>query len=238
MFARLWNYFQPREDPDARNERLIREGHILRSQKKFAEAFEKYREAGELPLAITCLEKDGRSAQPVYAHLCNEVYENAIEAGRDHQAKKMKLLLGEYHSTRGEWQEALDAYSFDESISTAKKCLKILIRELGDYHQACVLLRRLIDESSDLTRFSVPGYQLLMIICYLANEDVVSAKKVLEECVNCPFGEELIQHFENNDGDGFLSAVSTYDRIHSLDDLQVAVLLKIKKSIYTENGLC
>lgn len=155
----------------------------------------------------------------------------------------------EFEKAIDEFQQAADFFEGEGSTSQANQCLlKVahLSAHLERYDKAVELFENVARTSleNNLLKWGVKEYFLKSILCQLASDDTVSAKKALEKYQEwdvsfssqreCKFLEEIIGAVENLDVDAFTQAVVEYDSISKLDQWKTSILLKIKKAIKTD----
>jgi len=143
----------------------------------------------------------------------------------------------------GEW------YWQEDAKATANACFKDaadLHAELDEFPAAILRYEKVADHSltSPLTKYSVKEYWLRAGLCALANNDTVTARRNLNKYstqdVTFPSTREakflntLVDVVDNGDEEAFTATVVQFDQITKLDNWKTNILLKIKRSIQSE----
>ncbi|PPQ82060.1 hypothetical protein CVT25_014601 [Psilocybe cyanescens] len=152
----------------------------------------------------------------------------------------------ESYERAGEW------YQQEDASATANACFKDaadLHAELEEYPQAIARYEQVADQSltSALTKYSVKDYWLKSILCALALNDSVTARRNLTKYSNqdvtfastreAKFATALIEAVEGGDLEAFTAAVFEFDQVTKLDNWKTNILLKIKRSFDEDVGL-
>ena len=121
---------------------------------------------------------------------------------------------------------------------------EIYIR-LENYTDAAGIFSRLANScsSENVLRFKANSYLINALICILAQNDIVAAKKSMENfCATnylfatsseYKFVEEVINAIENTDVQHYKNIISEYDHIHKLTDWQIHILAGLVKEMET-----
>ncbi|KIY50453.1 vesicular-fusion protein SEC17 [Fistulina hepatica ATCC 64428] len=146
----------------------------------------------------------------------------------------------------GEW------YAQEDANATANQCYKDaadLYAELERYPEAVERYEQVANYSlsSNLTKYSVKEYWLRALLCELAMNDTVTARRKLQGYCNqdttftstreAKFATALIEAVESGDMESYTGCVYEFDQITKLDNWKTSILLKIKRSIQEEPGL-
>ncbi|KAI0322653.1 vesicular-fusion protein SEC17 [Amylostereum chailletii] len=152
----------------------------------------------------------------------------------------------ESYERAGEW------YAQEDAVATANACFKDaadLHAELEEYPAAIARYEQVADHSlgSALTKYSVKEYWLRSLLCCLAMQDPVTAKRSLNRygtldttftsTREAKFVHALIDAVEQGDPEAYTGAVVEYDQVTKLDNWKTAILLKVKRGIQEEPGL-
>jgi len=189
-------------------------------------------------------------------------YKTAIELYTDegrfsiaakHQKEVAELYEGEmdYENAIENYQTAAEYYEGENSTSAANSCLLKVAQysaQLEKYDRAIEIYEEVARKSLDnsLMKWSVKDYFFRAVLCYLASNDVVSAKRQLDKYQEldytfgsqreCKFLQELVTATENYDVESFTQAVVDYDSVSKLDQWKTSILLRIKQTIKKEES--
>jgi alpha-soluble NSF attachment protein len=151
------------------------------------------------------------------------------------------------------YEQAAELFGMEESKGQASGCkAKVaelcsaalqppdLIRSAAIYEE---LGRNCLD--SNLLKFNAKGYFLQSILCHLANNDAIGAEQALTkfERIDYTFNEsregkfvqKLLECVNSLDSDLFETTCFEYDRISKLDPWKTTMLLKVKRSIQSDD---
>ncbi|KAI0307995.1 vesicular-fusion protein SEC17 [Multifurca ochricompacta] len=146
----------------------------------------------------------------------------------------------------GEW------YAQEDATATANACFKDaadLHAELEEYQIAISRYDQVADHSlgSALTKYSVKDYWLKALLCALASQDYVSARRNLSRygqldvsftsTREAKFITALTEALEQGDEEAFTAVVYEYDQVTKLDNWKTAILLKVKRGLQQAPGL-
>ncbi|TFY72851.1 hypothetical protein EVG20_g137 [Dentipellis fragilis] len=173
----------------------------------------------------------------------------------DREKEIAQIYLQEQHDLRRaceSYERAADWYAQEDAIATANACFKDaadLHADLEEYPAAIARYEQVADHSlgSALTKYSVKEYWLRALLCCLAMQDTVSAKRNLSRygtldttfssTREAKFIGALVEAVEAGDPEMFTGAVVEFDQVTKLDNWKTAILLKVKKGIQDEPTL-
>ncbi|KAG0167666.1 hypothetical protein DFQ28_005844 [Apophysomyces sp. BC1034] len=147
------------------------------------------------------------------------------------------------------YSHASDLYLADDSPALANKCLlKVaqLAADLGRYEVAIEKFESVAAASVDdaLLKWSLKEYFVKAGLCHLCIGDMVRTKQALNSYCGMDISFEstreytllkgVIDSYDAGDPEQFTQVVFEYDKLTRLDSWKTAILLKIKKSIESE----
>ncbi|KAI8385720.1 soluble NSF attachment protein [Blakeslea trispora] len=147
------------------------------------------------------------------------------------------------------YEKAADLYNADDSPALANKCLlKVaqIAAELGDYNTAIEKFETVAAAAIDdpLLKWSLKEYCFKAGLCHLCTGDMVKSTQALSNYCNMDMSFEtsreynllkgLIECIDQGDVDHFSQIVFDYDKLTRLDAWKTAILLKIKKSMESD----
>ncbi|KAK9449676.1 soluble NSF attachment protein [Limtongia smithiae] len=162
-----------------------------------------------------------------------------------------------YETELNDMPRAMDAYdeagewlSNDQADALANKAwLKVgeIAALQEDYPRAIAKYEQVARASlgNNLTRWSMKDYFFKAGLCHIANKDIVSAKRAVEEYAELDptFVQtreynllvDVIAAVEDGDQERFTDKVFQFDQFSKLDKWKTTILLRIKKSIQEED---
>ncbi|ETW86875.1 hypothetical protein HETIRDRAFT_41610 [Heterobasidion irregulare TC 32-1] len=173
----------------------------------------------------------------------------------DREKEIAQIYLQEQHDLQRaceSFERAGDWYAQEDAIATANACFKDaadLHADLEQYPAAIARYEQVADHSlgSALTKYSVKEYWLRALLCSLAMQDPVTARRSLTRYSSldttfsttreAKFASALMEAFESGDQEAFTGAVVEFDQVTKLDNWKTGILLKIKRGIQDEPGL-
>merc|ERR1711976_1082243 len=126
---------------------------------------------------------------PVALQKASQIYE---DEGRFNMVGRVQKEIGELFEEELEWEKAIEAYQksadtyeAENQVATANGCLlkvATFYGTLGKYERAVEIFESLGKKAtaSNLGKFGAKDHFFKAGLCYLANGDVVSAKKKIE----------------------------------------------------------
>ncbi|KAI0257363.1 vesicular-fusion protein SEC17 [Lactifluus subvellereus] len=240
-------------------EKLFREAGDAFS--KEAECREKCKETNDAANAWWNAAKAYKRGYPDLAiQALSQTIVHLTQAGRFRQAADREKEIAQiYLQDRNDLRHACESferagewYAQEDAIATANACFKDaadLHAELEEYPIAISRYDQVADHSltSALTKYSVKDYWLKALLCALALQDYVSARRNLSRygqmdttfpsTREAKFVNVLLEALEQGDEEAFTNAVYEYDQVTKLDNWKTAILLKIKKGIQQAPGL-
>ncbi|KAH9982673.1 vesicular-fusion protein SEC17 [Lactifluus volemus] len=240
-------------------EKLFREAGDAFS--KEAECREKCKETNDAANAWWNSAKAYKRGYPDLAiQALSQTIAHLTQAGRfrqaaDREKEIAQIYLQEQNDLRHaceSFERAGDWYAQEDAAATANACFKDaadLHAELEEYQIAISRYDQVANHSltSALTKYSVKDYWLRALLCALALQDYVSARRNLTRygqmdatfpsTREAKFIYALLEALEQGDEEAFTRAVFEYDQVTKLDNWKTAILLKIKKGIQQAPGL-
>lgn len=207
--------------------------------------------ANHLVEAYKCFK--GVSPQDAISSLKKAVHIFLTQNGQFRRAANFMGDLGELYESVGDtdnaiasYEQAGDYFQTDRAEALSNKSyLKSadLCALSGDYKKAVelydIVIRQLL--GNNLTRFSMKDYFFKVILCVLAMDDVIEARKRNETFLGDePTWEstreyklvgEILEAIDQGDIDGFQDKVFEFDQFSKLDRLKTQLLLKIKDTV-------
>ncbi len=198
----------------------------------------------------------------VYPEKAVEALKSAIQvflkSGRFHLAASHEKEIAEiYENSLGDlknaaiyFEKAADRYIAEDSNATALGCqLKAanLAALSEDYAKAIELFSAIAKQwaGDEMKKYSMKEYLTKLGLCLLCAGDLVHAKREIEK-----FGQldhtfssthestlvnSCLEALDENDPDKFTEAVANFDQIGLLDEWKTKILLRLKRSIVTED---
>ncbi|KAI0068243.1 vesicular-fusion protein SEC17 [Artomyces pyxidatus] len=167
----------------------------------------------------------------------------------DREKEIAQIYLQEQNDLRRaceSYERAGDWYAQEDAVATSNACFKDaadLHADLEEYGAAIARYEQVADHSlgSALTKYSVKDYWLKSLLCALAMQDTVTAKRNLTRYGSldttfpstreAKFVSALIEAVEQGDDEAYTAAVVEFDQVTKLDNWKTAILLKIKRGI-------
>lgn len=191
---------------------------------------------------------------------CLQLYEKAmsiqIDHGRFNTVLKIKEKLGDYYKSENQFDEAIKFYEeikeqSDDNISTLMKISKILFELYvlnNSFEKGFLIYDDLCDKiESNLLKFSLNEIMLHSLFCLALHDEVQLDNKFNSYCDCNPqlinsrhfkLGKSLIESIKNHDLQLFEISVKDYDDLSKLTNVELKLLLGIKKKIdFEENSL-
>lgn len=164
---------------------------------------------------------------------------------------KWHLNIGDFYEYQGEMEKVLEnygkAYDYDnDSISTEYQ-LKYAnyMLQFEKYEKSRDIYSKILDSTinNKLLRFRQCEICLQIILSYLCQDDIVSAKRAINSFISTypifensreeKFITSIISACEKYDIDEYVTIIKDYETISKLDSLKINLLLKIKSHINT-----
>lgn len=175
-------------------------------------------------------------------------------AAKHHQtiAEICETELADLEKAMQHYELAADYFRGEESNSSANKCmLKVaqFCAQLENYEKAVQIYEQVAASSleSSLLKYSAKDYFFKAALCHLCI-DALNASHAIQryedqypafvDTREARLVKSLISALEEQDVEAFTNTVAEYDSISRLDSWHTALLLKVKKSIPTEDDLC
>jgi len=175
-------------------------------------------------------------------------------AAKHHQtiAEIYETELADLERAVQHYEQAADYFKGEESNSSANKCLLKVAQyaaQLENYQKAIQIYEQVASASLDnsLLKYSAKEYFFRAVLCHMCvdNLDAQHALQryetmypAFQDSRECKLVRTLLGHVEQDDVEGFTEAVKDFDSISRLDQWFTTMLLKIKKQISGETGLC
>lgn len=183
-----------------------------------------------------------------------------LERGRFRQAADRKKEVAQIYQQDGsDLQEAMNAYekagewySSEDANANANAMFKEsadLAAQLNNFPHAIRRYEQIATTSlqSPLTRYSVKEYYLKAGLCHLCTGDLVGARQGVENYTHqdpsfaqareYKFLLAITDAVDANDSETFVAHVQEYDRLSHLDNWKTSILLKVKQTIASDEGL-
>lgn len=205
--------------------------------------------------AATCYRKTDIDQAILYYQQAHDI---SLQNGQFKNAAKYLKEIAEIHETSCEFEKAIDyykqageLYKSENEINTSKQCfLKCAhyLSRMGKYEEAITIYEDVANNSIDTTiqKYFVKEYLFKAGLCWLAQEDLVGAKRAVEkyqdlDCsfsstYECKFIKKLIECIENYDVEQFTNEVVEFDKMMRLDEWKTHILLAIKNQIPKEEN--
>lgn len=150
------------------------------------------------------------------------------------------------------YEQAADYYKGEESHSSANKYLLEVAKHCAQqekYEKAIEIYEQVASTciDSSILKYSAGNYFFRAALCHLC-VDPLNATHALSKydemypsfsgCREYKLVQNLVAKLEDQDVDGFTQAVADYDSIVRLDQWYTTLLLRVKKTIQGESGLC
>lgn len=175
-------------------------------------------------------------------------------AAKHHQtiAEICETELADLEKAMQHYELAADYFRGEESNSSANKCmLKVaqFCAQLENYEKAVQIYEQVAASSleSSLLKYSAKDYFFKAALCHLCI-DALNASHAIQryedqypafvDTREARLVKSLISALEEQDVEAFTNTVAEYDSISRLDSWHTSLLLKVKKSIPTEDDLC
>lgn len=260
-----WLLFSSAPDYLEASELYNKAGNAFKSCKEWQSAGDAFRRSAELEIKSGDTEDSSRkllSAASCYKKcdpkLAVEVTQEAInmliKSGRFHQAANQEKEIAEIYETLLEdpqnaivyYTRAAERFEGEDSHSTAQGCLvkaAALSALVEDFDKAARIYEEVaVDSANDhLRKYSVRDYLLRAGICRLNTDDMIGAKRQIENylAIDASFGgtrefkllNDLLEAVENQDVEAFTENVHSFDKVNSLDDWKTKLLLRLKNTI-------
>jgi len=176
-----------------------------------------------------------------------------VDEGRFSYAAKLQKETAALYEAEMDFEKAskhyrlaADYYEGENAQSASHQCLLKVAHycaEQEDYGPAIEIFEKVAVASLNhkLLKWGVKDNLFKAVLCLLAAEDVVGAKKALERYKDmdttfqaqreCIVLEAILAACEAYDAEAFTTALQDYDRITPLDGWKTTILLRIKNSI-------
>ena len=187
------------------------------------------------------------------AHLFELAADLYLKENNPNKAHQLLCLTGQLYEEELDMTHAMACYR--QAIRCAKICgviskdsmsnlaqLEAINQNYADAIEVYEDLINLLSENLTL-RFSIRTYLFYQLICYLANDDLVGAKKKLVDSsddyvffgksTESQVASEIISAVETCDPDRFVNVISEYDDVSRFPPFLTTLLLRIKKLIRT-----
>jgi len=255
-------FSSPKYDEGA--ELYTKAGNVYKMTKRVGEAAECYMKAANCYLQA----KSGHEAANAYINAAN-VYRktNPLEAvkclekagqyyaqeGRWSMAAKNMKEIAEIYEKEAQvdkaceaYEKAAEYYEGDNAPSSSDTCLTqvaLLSAQEAKYAHANKIYDQLATNCLDskLRHFNFRDFAFRAVLCQLANQDVVSAKRSIEKYhgMDSTFATtreyklliEISNAVENFDAEAFTTAVQDFDSVIKLDQWKSTILLRIRDTI-------
>jgi len=252
---------------DEAAELFTKAGNLFKMQKKMKEAAECYEKAASYWLQA----RSGHDAANNYMNAAN-VYRktNPLDAvrclekcgefyaqeGRWSMAAKNMKEIAEIYEKETQFPRAMECYEKaaeyyegDNAPSSADSCLTqvaLLAAQDGKYAHAVKIYDQLATNCLDskLRQFNFRDFAFRAVLCHLANQDVVSARRAVEKYHGMESGFSTTREYkllvdlctavEAFDAEHFTAAVQEFDSVVHLDQWKSNLLLKIRDAIKPE----
>eukprot|EP00163_Fabomonas_tropica_P012658 TRINITY_DN24001_c0_g1_i1.p1 TRINITY_DN24001_c0_g1~~TRINITY_DN24001_c0_g1_i1.p1 ORF type:complete len:287 (+),score=90.16 TRINITY_DN24001_c0_g1_i1:262-1122(+) len=223
---------------------------------KAAECQEKLQskhEAGTLFIDAASAYKKQDGGIPEAVNMYRRSVEIFTDLGRFSQAAKYQKEIAELYESETDLENAIAAYQVaadyylgEDATSSANQCLLKVAHfsaQSKDFTRAIDIYEQVARASLDnaLLKWSCKEYFFRAGLCYLAQGDLVTARKALERYQDmdtnfasqreCKLLLEITDALEDQDVESFTNAVYEFDSISKLDPWKTSILLDIKKTI-------
>ncbi|ODV88417.1 hypothetical protein CANCADRAFT_4554 [Tortispora caseinolytica NRRL Y-17796] len=199
-----------------------------------------------------------QSSAPDAARVLGRAIQLFTERGQFRRAANYKQDLAALYETElGDLEQAVMCYedagewfAGDGADALANKAF-LKAADLAalneNYASALKLYNKVAKASIDnpLTKWSLKDYFLKAVICNLANQDVIAAKKALDTYCDMDNGfaatrefglaKAIIAAVEDGDQDKFTEELKKFDSFSQLDKWKTTMLLRIKNAIVNED---
>jgi len=211
--------------------------------------------------AATCLVDGANCYKKCDADKAIAAFKRAIDIftdmGRFSTAAKHHISIGDLYESENmniekaivNYEKAAEYYDGEDSRSSANKCyLKVALHsaQLEQYSRAIELFDKVAMNSieSPLLKYSAKEHMFKAILCHFCLGGSINARQAMEKYQDIsPAFEDsrefklvnkLLEAFDANSADQFAEAITEYDRITRIDEWLTTILLRIKKSISSE----
>ncbi|OWF43827.1 alpha-soluble NSF attachment protein-like [Mizuhopecten yessoensis] len=199
-----------------------------------------------------------RKADPNEAVTCLlKAVEIYTDMGRFSIAAKHHVNIAEIYETElvdiekaiTSYEQAADYYKGEESKSSANKCLVKVAHyaaQLEQYEKAIEIYEQIGTSCMDnqLLKYSAKDYFFKAAMCHMC-VDVLNAQIAIKKFEDifpqftdsreCKLVKKLLEACEEQNTDTYTDAVKEYDSISRLDQWTTTILLRIKKTINSED---
>ncbi|ORZ23263.1 soluble NSF attachment protein [Absidia repens] len=176
-----------------------------------------------------------------------------FRAAARHYQEVAELYEGELDNAKAAYEsygQASDFFLADDSPALVNKCLlKVaqIAAELEMYDVAIEKFERVAAASVDdaLLKWSLKEYFLKAGLCHLCTGDMVRTHQALNSYCNMDMSFETTREYillkgvaeavDHGDLDQFTHVVKDYDKLTRLDSWKTAILLKIKKTVDSDD---
>ena len=178
------------------------------------------------------------------------------ENGDFYKASKIQAELGEYLEREGENKGAIRAYKrsleYDDKYIHSIKCLNKIAENKAikeKYGEAIEKYKEIIKRKGGekILWREIPEYCVSCVICYLCNDDIAGAKKLMDKiCDEYPnfiggreeeFCSKIIKEYEKMDEEEYIKGVKEYDKYKRLNKYRIEMLLRIKNHLKDDDKL-
>jgi len=244
LYTKAANLYKVAKKYDQAGAAFVKAAHA------YLEAKSKHEAASSYINAANCVKKNNTTEAGNHYRTAIELF---TDDGRFSIAAKHQKELAELYEADNDYEQAIEAYKKaadwyegENSTSAANGCLLKMAQfyaELEQYDEAVKIYEEVAQKSleNNLTKWSAKDYFFRAILCYLCQQDRVTAQRQLEVYQEmdysfgsqreCKFCQEIINAYENVDVEAFTAAVVEFDSISKLDKWKTTILLRIKKSM-------
>ncbi|XP_040580813.1 alpha-soluble NSF attachment protein isoform X1 [Lepeophtheirus salmonis] len=149
------------------------------------------------------------------------------------------------------YEQAADCFRIDESNSSANKCMLKVAQyaaQLENYERAIRIYEQVAKSAleSSLLKYSAKEYFFRASLCHLC-VDALNAQHAIQryeeqypafaDSRESKLIKSLLVHIEDQDIDAFTEEIKKYDSISRLEAWYTTLLLRVKKSLDTEDDL-
>ncbi|GMM37296.1 Sec17 protein [Saccharomycopsis crataegensis] len=243
----------------------IQAANLYRIQKQYVKAGNLFEKASEAQKKAESIDESGSTLIDAFksyredspqdaARVLKEAIKIFTTRGQFRRAANFKMdlaaiyedSLNDLSEATQHYEQAGDWYSSDQAQALANKAY-VKAADLGalagNYIQAAALYESVAKKSlnNNLSKWSLKDYFFKSILCYLAADDMVAAKKTLDKFIDwdgsfqqtreCILLNDLFEAISDRDGQVFADKLYEFDQFSKLDKWKTTILLKIKSSI-------
>jgi alpha-soluble NSF attachment protein len=240
-------------------------GNILRVQQQMTEAAEAFRLAADTYVAINKPHDAGNNYYKMghcckhdparfihYMSIALKLYKDAgkITLTMCNVAKEIAEVsecnILNMEQTINAYEEAAELYDLEGRTMETRKCLtKVaeLSAQIENYDRAIEIYTSLVFMTiqKSALRFGVPGILFNLLLCHLAQEDIIGAQRCVEKSKNehplfigsreCKFIESIMEPIKNQDAMVLSCICRDYDNLSPLQPLHITLLGRIKNQL-------